>query len=355
VRTQSDPPRGRRGLRAAAVAVAAVLGLVAVPATFAGAQATFSGTTGNTGDTLAADTLQPPAGLSATQSCAPAPAITRRQLSGGSGTASLTLTAPPGTTAGDVLIAHVAYRDVPEAISAPGGWTRLGEHTSGPVTSAIYWKPATTGEPTAVFTRPAGSTGPIGGGMVALVGASIDPPVLSGATGTSPTATTEAATTTGTTVEALYFFTKDQDQLPTPAGTTQVGAGLLGTAPTTEGLTGAEETVPGPGTLPVRSATSTSGLSSAWIAQTVVLRRGPGAPTATLTWTPSTSTWADGYQLARQVGGVTEATASVPGASSASTTSGPLVSGTTYTFRLRAYRGSWRSAAVTTTLPTSCP
>ena len=350
-----DTPLVRRGLEAALVAVVAAVGLVVVPATLAGARAAFSATTGNTGDMLSAATLLPPSGLAVTQSCTTAPAITHRTLSGGSGTGSLTLAAPAGTTTGDVLVAHVAYRDVPEAITAPSGWTRLLEDTTGPVTSAIYWKPATSAEPTAVFTRPAGSTGPIGGGMVALVGAAVTAPVASGAVGTGTTATTAAATTTGTTVEALYFFTKDQDQLPTPAGTTQVGAGLLGTAPATEGLTGAEETVPGPGALPTRTSTSTSGTSSAWIAQTLVLGRAPGTPTANLSWTASPSTWASGYELTRAVGGTTQVTSTVAGAATTSTTDGPLVSGTSYTFGLTAAKGTWRSSPVSVPLAASCP
>jgi hypothetical protein len=350
--------RGRRGLQAAVVAAAAALGLVVVPASLAGAQASFSAATSNPGDKWAADTLLPPTGIAVSQSCVAAPTITHRTISAGSGTASLSLAPPTGTTTGDVLVAHVAYRDAAEAITPPGGWVQLAQDTSGGVvTSEIWWKLGTSTETTAVFTRPPGAPGPIAGGLIAYVGANqVAPRVASpNATGTGTTATMPAMSTTGTNVEVLDFLTKDQEALPAPSGTTQLGSGAVGTYPTSEGLTAADQTFAGPGALPTRSSTSTSGTSSPWVAQTVLLKRPAGTPTANLTWTASSSSWATGYELTRSVGGTTQATRTVAGVATASTSEGPLVSGTSYSFSLTTAKGSWRSSAATVGLPASCP
>ena len=357
MRAQRWPRRGRRGLLAAAASAAAALCLVVVPASLADAGASFSSTTANAGDAVATAQLQPPSGLGVTQTCTSTPTITHRTLSGGSGTTSLSLAMPAGTTAGDLLVAHVAYRDAPEAITAPGGWTRLAEDTSANVvTSDIYWKFAAASEPTAVFSRPSGAPGPVGGGVVAFIGAYATAPVATSgsATGTGLTATLPSLTTTQTTVEVLSFLTKNADLLPAPSGTTSLGAGTVGTSPTSMGLTALDETFAGPGALPSRSATSTSSTSSEWVAQTVVLRRVPGTPSANLSWTATPSTWAGGYELTRVVGGSTQATQPVSGRTTTSTSDGPLANATSYTYRLTATQGTWRSSAASTTVTTNC-
>jgi hypothetical protein len=355
VRTTLRRPAGR-GLRAAVVAALAAGGLVVLPATLAGAQASFSATTGNTGDALATDQLQPPSALSVTQTCTTTPAITHRAVATGGGTASLSLTPPGTTTPGDVLVVHLAYRDAPETVTAPGGWTRLTQDTSSNVvTSEVWWKLAQTGEGTAVFSRPAGAPGPVGGGMFVYVGASTTAPVVTSGHNTGATATMPAVSTPATTVEVLHLLTKDQEVLPAPAGTTLLGSGPVGSSPAVEGLTAADETVAGPGVLPARSAASGSGTSSAWIWQTVVLRRAPGTPSAALSWTASPSTWGSGYLLSRDVGGTTQSTQTLGGIPTTTATDGPLVNGTAYTYRLRAYLGSWRSTTQTGTLTPACP
>lgn len=352
MRTQR-PGRRRRVLRTALVAAAAALGLVVVPAGLGGVHAAFSATTANTGDALRADQLQPASGLTASQTCTATPTITHRPYTGVVGTTSVSVAVPTGTTSGDVMLAQIAYPDGAEAITAPSGWTLLTQASSGTqLTAAIYWKAATASEPTVVFTRPAGSTGDFALGLVTYTGARLSAPAVYGsATGVGQTATTPSLTTTGTTTEITHFLAQRQAVLSVPAGTTQVYSGYSG-GTTAEGLTAGDETFAGPGTIPVRTATSAT--SAAWTAQTVVLRRVAGTPTANLAWTTSTSTWASGYLLDRQVGGSTQSTQTVSGASTANATDGPLTDATSYTYRLTAYRGSWRSATVSTTLTTNC-
>jgi hypothetical protein len=58
--------------------------------------------------------------------------------------------------------------------------------------------------------------------------------------------------------------------------------------------------------------------------------------------------------LDRVQGGSVVSTKTVTPISATSTTDGALANGTTYTFRLRAYRGSWASTDVTATLTPNC-
>jgi hypothetical protein len=90
------------------------------------------------------------------------------------------------------------------------------------------------------------------------------------------------------------------------------------------------------------------------VAQTIVIRRVAGIPTANLSWGTTASTWAGGYELTRLVGGSPQATLPVSGRTTTSTTDGPLTDATSYTYRLTATRGTWRSSPVTATLATVC-
>lgn len=357
MRTQRPSTPGRRGLRAALVAGAA-LGVVVALAGLGGAQAAFSATTANPGDAFATAQLQPPSGLSVTQSCTSPPTITHRPYSAATGTGgvtSISIAPPTGTSAGDVLIAQIAYRDGAETITTPSGWTQVTTGSSGTqITSTIYWKVAGAGETAAVFSRPAGSPGDMGGSIIAYVGASTSTPVAVGATGVGTTATAPSVTTAAPTTEVTRFLTKRQDALPAPALTTQIYSSTTTGGPAGLGGTAADETFAGPGTIPSRSSTSSTSLSSEWVAQTVVLQRPPGTPTANLSWTASPSTWGTGYLLDRQVAGSTQASQTLAGVATTSATDGPLVTGTTYTYRLTTYRSSWRSSSVTATLTPNC-
>ena len=70
---------------------------------------------------------------------------------------------------------------------------------------------------------------------------------------------------------------------------------------------------------------------------------------ADLSWTPSASPSVDGYVIERRIGTVLDATATVSPGSASTYTDGPLVAGTTYTYRIVATDGTWRSTPATTT------
>jgi hypothetical protein len=79
-----------------------------------------------------------------------------------------------------------------------------------------------------------------------------------------------------------------------------------------------------------------------------------------LTWSATPSGWADGYEVssATSASGPWTVVPRPVGADPLATsrTVGPLLSGTTYWFRVTATRGAWRSAPVqvTVTTPTLC-
>jgi hypothetical protein len=95
--------------------------------------------------------------------------------------------------------------------------------------------------------------------------------------------------------------------------------------------------------------------SDTWVAQSLVLRPFVNEPYADLTWTPSTAPGVDGYLVERRIGATLDSTSTVTPGTASSATDGPLTSGTTYTYRVIATAGTWRSAPATATFtPGSC-
>jgi hypothetical protein len=82
-------------------------------------------------------------------------------------------------------------------------------------------------------------------------------------------------------------------------------------------------------------------------------------PVADLSWTATTSGWADGYQIERWKGAILETTVTINNPATTTYTdavTGGLLTGTTYTWRITAKRASWKSttAAATATTPPIC-
>ncbi|WP_448621177.1 fibronectin type III domain-containing protein [Geodermatophilus sp. URMC 65] len=342
--------RARRVPGAGAVGLVAALGLLVAVLALPSVHTAFSATRGTLPSSLAADQLQPPSGLTVTQTCSYAPIALRGALAS-TGTSPLALSPPAGTQAGDVLVAQVAYYGT-SPLTAPSGWTRvvLPDTSGGVVTSAVYWKVAAAGEPAASFARPSTESGDMVGGIVAYSGVSATAPVAAsgGATGAGDTATSPAVTTTATGAVAVHLMARGGVQSATSTGSRE----LWTRSSDSESITAFDEPVAGSGAVPQRSST-TSGSTTAWIAQTVVLRPALQQVGASLSWAPTPSTWADGYKGERVVGGTVHGPSTVPfGTTTASDTG--LANGTTYTYRVRAYRGAWVSDVVSTSLTTSC-
>ena len=352
-------PRSHLVRRRHLAALVAALALVAAVLTLPTASAVFTSRTTNPANALAADRLQPPSGLTATTSCLSS-TIVFRAATKAAGSGSLVLPTPPGTSAGDLLVAQVSNWGGPAVLTPPAGWTLIRRdsafQTNGAaqVTSALFWRVAVATEPASATFQLAASVD-MAGGIAAYSGVSTTSPVDTheAATSTSATTTVPSVTTTVANTMLVHFTTKRQEQLPAPGGTAERWRLISGTGTSIQGVSAGDVSFAGPGATPVRSSTSPSNFSSEWIEQTVALRPIPQQPAATLNWTATPSSWATGYRGERIVGGTVQATNSAPMGTTTVTDPG-LVNGTTYTYRVWAYRGTWVSTAVTTTLTPSC-
>jgi hypothetical protein len=342
----------RRLVRSACVAAFAIL-----LTTVSVAYATMSDSSGVTA-TVSTATLAPPANPAVTQSCTPPSTIVLRGATSANGQDTLTIAVPPGTTAGDVLVAQVADRSgTSSGIAAPAGWTLVDRRSGGSsIASAVYWKVATSTEPTTVTFDLRYSSGvPMAGGIVGYSGVSTATPINAwgAATGTGGTATLPSVTTTAPGTMLVHTIAKEQEAMPAPTGTTQRWRIIAGNGAGATGVTGSDAVFAGPGASPAR--TTATGFSRAWVSHTVALRAAPGTPTAKATWTASPSTWATGYMAERSVGGVVQGAGPVTPVTATSAADGPLVNGTTYTYRLWTYYRSWTSPTVSVTFRPDCP
>lgn len=284
-------------------------------------------------------------------------------------TSSLTLVTPAGIAAGDVLVAHVVIHGhsfgADPAISAPAGWTTIRtDADNAHVTAAVLWRVATASEPaTHTFTNATGDpTQQAAGAILAYRGVDTVSPVddhagttrvIGGFSITAPSVSTSVTDATLLTLVGLYG--NDQGPATAPSGmaeryerteTNEWGVvEVLGTA--------SDERIPAVGPTGTRSTTLASAYSTG-VAQAVALRPPTGSPFADLAWTPSTSGTVDGYVVERWVGTTLQSSTTLP-ATATAFTDGPLVAGTTYTYRVYATDGSWRSAPATTTYtPAAC-
>lgn len=347
--------RVRRAAGGRLPAVVAALALLVVALAFPPAHSAFSATTGNAGNSLTADRLAPPSGLTAATTCS-VPVIAFRAATTATGTDALLLPVPAGTVAGDVLLAQVAHAYTTASLTAPAGWALVRRDSSSTViTSALYVRTAAAGEPGAAFAFPAGTGVAMAGGVAAYPGAHPTTPVdaHAGVAGHGTTPYTPAVTTTTAGTMVVRFIANSATSFPEPAGTT-LRWRFTTSGTDVGGLTASDEPFAGPGTAPRRDSVAQSSTPSYGIGQTVALRRRPGTPSAALSWSPSPSSWATGYRLERSAAGAVQSTRALTPVGTASATEGPLVDGVAYTFRLWAYRGTWVSTAVTATLTPSC-
>ncbi len=366
-----EPHRRRRrapgarlvGPVAALAPLVAVLALVVAVLALPPASAVYTSTTANPANTLAADQLQPPSGLTATTSCASS-TIEFRGATSAKGSGSLTLRTPPETRAGDLLVAQVSNWGGPATLTPPPtGWNlvrrdsvnQVNQANGTPqVTSALFWHVASATEPATATFQLAASVD-TAGGIAAYRGVRTTSPVDAhhAMTGSSDTTTVPSVPTTVANTVLVHFTTKRQEQLPAPGGTAERWRLLSGTGTSIQGVSAGDVSFAGPGATPERLSTSPTTFSSEWIGQTLALRPIPQQPAAILTWTASPSSWADGYTGERLVDGTVQGRSTVPMGTTTVTDRG-LVNGTTYTYRVWAYRGTWVSTLQATTLTPSC-
>lgn len=103
------------------------------------------------------------------------------------------------------------------------------------------------------------------------------------------------------------------------------------------------------------TSTASAGYSSGLLAAPTNAAAGPGAcslfssDSIVLSWTASSTTSADGYEIARSTAAVGPYTvvATVAGAASTTYTDTPLSFSTTYFYAIRTYKYAWRSLDAT--------
>ena len=355
--------RRTRGGRALLVRCLLALLVLAAPSTFPPADAAFTASTSDTGNLLSTTDIAAPSGFAATQTCS-TPAITFRAATSASSPSggTLVLPVPPGTQAGDILIAHVTNRyDASSGLTVSNGtWTAIGARTTrgsgaSGITGAAYWKLATASEPTSyTVTLGGGNTSDMAGGLATYTGVHTTSPV-NDVVVTSGSGTSIALPSLSPTVPNVLLvdaITKEDEAQAAPTGSTQRWRAVSPNTGTNQGSTVGDKAVAATG--PTGSRTAAGALNSNWISHSFALRPAAATPSASLTWTPSSTSGATGYTLERVVSGSVARTWTVAPISSGSTTDGPLVNGTAYTYRLLARSGTWVSPTVTTTLTPSC-
>ncbi len=121
-------------------------------------------------------------------------------------TTTLTLDAPSGVEAGDVMLAEVAVRGTPR-ITRPAGWTAIRSDKTSGQKQSIYYKVATATEPTTyawAFSR----AKPAAGGILDYAGVDTSSPIdaVGGQVNTSSTSLTAPSIVTTANADMLGAF-----------------------------------------------------------------------------------------------------------------------------------------------------
>ena len=353
----------RRVAEIAAVVLAIVLAHATVTA-----YAAFADVTGNGLNSLAAATLQPPTGPTvAPGGCVGADTIAFRSASSGSNTIAdqIVLDRPAGVQTGDVMIAAVylhTHDRTGTLIDPPAGWQQVRIDTDFThVVQGVFWREATGSEPPS-YTFANGTADlsrQVTGGIVAYSGVDTTTPidVHGGLAEPSVSFSFDAPSVTSTVAGATLvtlFGEHDPGSLSTPAGMTQRFAVSVGTGELSQASLFADQVLGAPGATGTRTSTGTG--NGTGVGQSVVLDPAGGVEAGNLSWTPSGSAFADGYLLQRYIGATLDDEHVITPASTATVVDfGGLDPGITYTYRLIATSGSWRStAAVVSYTPASC-
>jgi hypothetical protein len=320
-----------------ALGLTVVLGINALPTT-----AAWTDTATITGTTVTAATLAAPTNVAVSQACVADPLPVLRATNGvtsGTGNGTITLSLPAGALAGDVLVA---------AIAADGDYT---SRTPTPPPS-LEWNlelaTRSSSSGTFVYTHlmkasePAGYSwsnlsGQAAGGIAAYSGVDTAAPI-NVASGASGTLTAPSITTERNRVVLLGFFAGGKSNTPSvgSSGMTQVWSITWGTGNGVSAMF-AQQNQPTAGDSGPRQA---SGFNPEK-AQLLALQP-PARPFATITWTPSASTWATGQLSRRTEDGVQQAP--VPRAVALSSlVAGPLLPGSDYISAIAATYEQWVS------------
>ncbi|MCB1002833.1 MAG: signal peptidase I [Acidimicrobiales bacterium] len=371
-----------RGLGAGAVAPRRVLGLArrrvaelgAVALTVLVAHATvtayaaFAATTGNAGNQFAAGTLAAPSGFSvAPGSCVGSASVGFRSASHAANTSGdeIVIARPAGVQEGDVMIAGISWHTHDSSgtqIDPPAGWNAIRIDTEFThIVQGLFWKAATSAEPASYRfgNGTLDSSREVVGGIAAYTGVDPVTPVdVHGGTATPSVVFTLTAPSVAATVAGgrlvSFFGQHDPGLFSTPAGMSGRFTDTVGNGERAVHALLADQALASAGATGTRSATSAGNGSG--VAQSLVLDPAGGVTSASLSWAPSPSPFADGYLLQRFIGATLDDQWLItPESASSVVDFGGLVAGTGYTYRLSTTSGTWRSPPVTLAYtPASC-
>lgn len=326
------------------------------------AYAAFADTTGNAGNQFAAGTVAAPTGFSvAPGSCVGADTVAfRDEASARNSTGDeLTIPTPAGVQAGDVMIAALTWHTHDYSgtrIDPPAGWQLIRTDTEFThIVQGLFWKVAGGAEPAGhTFVNTTADTSrELIGGIAAYAGVDpVSPIDAHGGSATPSNVFTLTAPSVTSTVAGgrlvSVFGQHDLGLFTAPSGMTARFTQAVGFGERSANSLLADEVLGAAGPTGTRSATSAGNGSG--VAQSIVLDPAGGVPAASLSWTPSTSGFADGYLLQRFIGAALDDEWLItPESASSIVDFGGLVPGTTYTYRLSTTSGTWRSDPVSLT------
>lgn len=276
----------------------------------------------------------------------------------GFGAGSVLLTVPSGVQAGDLLLVGYSNRKSAPTVATPTGWTllRLDRYDTKDYQQAVYWRVATSADTTQpTYQWLSNSTDKAAGAMLVYRGVDQAAPLHLNAamvnSGNQAVTTPSATPTRAHTRLVGFFGASDGRTVASKA------AGMARRQFATSGSGGADvslevedERWPDSDTA-IGTRTVTLSGNGRGIGQLVALKP-ESSPLAHLSWTATTSTYAENYRLGRETGGTETAATSISPITTTTHTTGwahRLAAGTGYTLRLRSRIGNWISAGDTST------
>lgn len=216
-------------------------------------------------------------------------------LSSSANANTVVISVPGGTAEGNVMIAHVSSRGNP-TITAPGGWTLIGNQVSGTVrTTSAYYRVAGATEP-ADYTWNLSAGERNAGSITTFQGVNTSNPInvfASQANAAATTVTAPSITTTVNDVMLIGLFSSarsDNATADTPLTDIATAANNSGAGPNGNGIGAGTQTFATAGATGTRTATAGSAVNIGFL---VALQPALNDPTK-LVYTSSTAELASG-------------------------------------------------------------
>jgi MSHA biogenesis protein MshQ len=272
--------------------------------------------------------------------------------------ASITLTAPAGIVAGDVMLAWMATNSPtqPDVKTVPSGWTGAQDSTTG-MGVALYYKAATAADVagTTTYNWVLTTSAPVVATLMAFRGVLNSAPIVAYAYQTDPSTPAHAAPSitpgvANTMLVALYAVANgNTDTMSAPTGMTQISYGATGNGGSGLEIVTFDQLLSASTATGARTTMSGNGLSAVAIGGLFALQPGSVTPTITALYHLDQTSWAGTAGEVFDSGSSGYSGVAVNGA----TTGGavPAIGGSTGTCFYGAFNGTTRYVKLPTTLP----